>query len=77
MPGNIKQCPFCGGAGMMHHEHSYYYFGNKLFVMCSRCKARGGFVVCKDDPNTENWQQCCADAVALWNSRPATDESEG
>lgn len=66
-------CPFCGTTDEPPHEHVLHEFGDDegsaVQVKCSGCGAFGPIVRGPMIGDCTNEQ--CAQAVALWNGRPA------
>lgn len=60
----LKECPFCGGIGLMksgpHDDYDVEYW-----VQCHSCAAQGG------------WMKNKSGAIHMWNSRHLTQQCNG
>lgn len=54
----IKQCPFCGGKGILNDEGKW----GSIWVSCQSCEAEGSWVD-RNNGDTED------DAIDKWNTR--------
>lgn len=71
----VKNCPFCGGEGMLTKKFVCVGHGDycdEYFVTCKECKARGQSF---DDYLSEPLEKLICKAIEAWNRRCDNGES--
>ena len=73
----IKDCPHCGGDGILSANYSPKLKLWFVTVKCQFCGATGKYYTQSESPKKTDWEtDACYDAVSAWNKRytPATED---